>query len=89
MGPARRRKNLHRERRKQGQVAVACVASAPDPNCAIGELAGAPVRAAARVRRFSVQASRQVNEAGRCQERHAIGAESATLKIASEAQRLS
>jgi len=52
---------------------MACVASAPEPVCATCELAGAPVRVAARVRRFSVQASRTASEAGadKNSERHA------------------
>jgi len=43
---------------------MACVVSAPVPICATCELPGAPIRAAARVRSFSVQASRMASEAG-------------------------
>jgi len=62
--------------KRQRSAVVACVASALAPIgatcelacrrlvCTTCELAGAPVRAAARVRSFSVQASQEANEAG-------------------------
>ena len=50
--------------KRQRSAVVACVASALAPIGATCEPAGAPVRAAARVKSFSVQASQEANEAG-------------------------